>query len=90
MNLTDRIAAAQAFSLRTLRQHQQDDGSFVFCFESGPMTDAYLLLLLSSLNGNKTIINALQKRLITSQSNCGYWKQFPDDQGIFRRQLKHT
>lgn len=81
MNLTERITAAQAFSLRALKQNQQEDGSFVFCFESGPMTDAYMLLLLSSFHDNKTMIRALQKRLITSQSIDGYWKQFPDDKG---------
>ncbi|WP_078393172.1 hypothetical protein [Shouchella patagoniensis] len=81
MNLTKRITAAQAFSLRALKQNQQEDGSFVFCFESGPMTDAYMLLLLFSFHDNKTMIRALQKRLITSQSIYGYWKQFPDDKG---------
>ncbi|MGG4490492.1 squalene--hopene cyclase [Metabacillus idriensis] len=63
-----------------LRQLQQNDGSFRFCFEGGPMTDAFMIILLRSLQDNdEVLIKKLANRLLNLQSDEGTWKLYEDE-----------
>ncbi|OYD08262.1 terpene cyclase/mutase family protein [Paludifilum halophilum] len=62
-----------------LQNNQQPDGRWSFCFESGPMTDAYMVLLYQllgddSAEGKKGMI----ERLIATGDE-GVWKLYPDE-----------
>ncbi|WP_028547612.1 terpene cyclase/mutase family protein [Paenibacillus sp. UNC451MF] len=63
-----------------LQQLQHTDGSWRLCFETGPMTDAYMILLLRSLQrtGDETVIRKLANRIISLQEENGAWKLFYD------------
>lgn len=65
-----------------LQQMQQKDGSWRLCFETGPMTDAYMILLLRSLQRteDERLIRMLAKRMIDMQEENGAWKLFYDEQ----------
>lgn len=59
---------------------QADDGSWNFCFESGPMTDAYALLLLKVLGlENDRWPAGLIERMLAKQTDEGTWKCYPDE-----------
>lgn len=63
-----------------LRQLQQNDGSWRFCFEGGPMTDAFMIILLRSLqDDDDVLIKKLTNRLLNLQSNEGTWKLYEDE-----------
>ncbi|WP_282941200.1 prenyltransferase/squalene oxidase repeat-containing protein [Paenibacillus sp. RC67] len=65
-----------------LQQMQHKDGSWRLCFETGPATDTYMILLLRSLqrNGHEAVIRKLAERIINSQEENGAWKLFYDQQ----------
>jgi sporulenol synthase len=67
--------------IEQLRTMQSNDGSWRFCFESGPMTDAYTIILLRSLENNQEewLIEQLAKRLLHKQERNGAWKLFHDE-----------
>ncbi|MFC0471814.1 prenyltransferase/squalene oxidase repeat-containing protein [Halalkalibacter kiskunsagensis] len=67
--------------VKKLRTMQSNDGSWRFCFESGPMTDAFTIILLRSLENQKEewLIQQLVKRLLHKQENTGAWKLFHDE-----------
>ncbi|MGM0922834.1 MAG: squalene--hopene cyclase [Bacillota bacterium] len=63
-----------------LRQLQKSDGSWRFCFEGGPMTDAFMIILLRSLKYNdEDLIKNLSNRLINLQTDEGTWKLYEDE-----------
>ncbi len=63
-----------------LHKTQKDDGSWCFCFESGPLTDAYMIILLRSLQiEDEALISKLVQRLLTRQNNTGTWKLYHDE-----------
>jgi sporulenol synthase len=63
-----------------LRQLQKSDGSWRFCFEGGPMTDAFMIILLRSLKYNdEDLIKKLSNRLINLQTDKGTWKLYEDE-----------
>lgn len=64
-----------------LQQMQQEDGSWRLCFETGPMTDAYMILLIRSLQrtADERLIRMLAKRMIDKQEDNGAWKLFYDE-----------
>ena len=63
-----------------LSKHQHEDGSWKFCFEGGPMTDAFLLMTLKALNINDDeLIKACVIRLRSLQTNNGSWKVYPNE-----------
>ncbi|WMT39648.1 prenyltransferase/squalene oxidase repeat-containing protein [Paenibacillus sp. D2_2] len=65
-----------------IQSEQQDDGSWRYDFESGPMTDASMILLLSALfPDEKDLIWKLAERLVRKQAAEGEWKQYDDDNG---------
>lgn len=69
----DRLAA-------TLIQQQQQDGSWHFCFENGTSIDAYVIILLRTLNvEHESLIKQLHDRILHEQQPEGSWKLFLDE-----------
>lgn len=63
-----------------LQSKQKQDGSWHFCFEGGPMTDAFMIMLLRSLNLNQEeLITRLTKRIASLQETSGCWKLYHDE-----------
>ncbi|MCE7792874.1 squalene--hopene cyclase [Salipaludibacillus sp. CUR1] len=66
--------------INELQSLQKSDGSWRFCFESGPMSDAYMIILMRSIKDpDEKLINLLVKRLLSVQSQDGTWKLFHDE-----------
>ncbi|TDF94870.1 squalene--hopene cyclase [Paenibacillus piri] len=65
-----------------LIQQQQQDGSWRFCFENGTTIDAYVIILLRTLNiqGNENLVRQLHDRILIEQQPEGSWKLFPDEE----------
>lgn len=62
-----------------LVQQQQSDGRWIFCFESGAMTDAYMLLLYEIFGtGRPEYREGMAQRLL-SLSDHGIWRAYPDE-----------
>jgi len=63
-----------------LQQKQNADGSWFFCFENSVMTDAYMIILLRSLEmDDEELVGRLVKRLWKVQTREGTWKLFEDE-----------
>ncbi|WP_026695380.1 terpene cyclase/mutase family protein [Peribacillus kribbensis] len=68
--------------IQQIREHQLADGKWEYCFESGPMTDAYFILMLRSLGVEEEIlVQKLSQRLKNIQHSNGSWCVFEDDGG---------
>lgn len=66
--------------IHDLKTMQSGDGSWHFCFENSVMTDAYMIILLRSLEtGEDELIGRLVERLWKLQSVEGTWKLFEDE-----------
>ncbi len=64
-----------------LRRDQSPDGSWNYPFETGFSTDAYMIILLRTLEINdEELINLLAQRIISRQEKSGAWKLFYDEQ----------
>lgn len=62
-------------------QKQGQDGSWRYCFETGPMTDAYMILLFRTLGiQNENLISGLADRIKTLQQPNGAWKLYADEE----------
>jgi sporulenol synthase len=63
-----------------LRRDQSPDGSWNYPFETGLSTDAYMIILLRTLEINdEELINSLAQRIISKQEKGGAWKLFYDE-----------
>ncbi|KGX92982.1 squalene-hopene cyclase [Pontibacillus halophilus JSM 076056 = DSM 19796] len=61
-------------------EHQRTDGSFSFCFENSPMTDAWMVILLKSLGvKDDSFIASLTDRLLRLQHKEGYFELYKDE-----------
>ncbi|KON84446.1 hypothetical protein AF331_10295 [Rossellomorea marisflavi] len=64
-----------------LEQRQNPDGSWTFCFENSPMTDAFMIILLCSLGRREDQwVDKLVERLFCLQTREGTWKLFKDEE----------
>lgn len=64
----------------TLRKDQSLDGSWDYPFDTGVSTDAYMIILLRSLEINdEELIQGLASRIISKQEKNGAWKVFYDE-----------
>jgi sporulenol synthase len=78
--LRRRLQSAQSTLIGHLQKLQKDDGSWNFCFENSLMTDANMIILLSSLGVNdKELIGRLNSRVLNLQTEEGAWKLFSDE-----------
>lgn len=59
---------------------QAPDGSWRFCFENAVLTDAYMIIVLRTLEiEDENLIRLLCERLLATQSADGAWRAFPDE-----------
>lgn len=63
-----------------LKACQSSDGSWDFPFETGTSTDAYMIILLRTLEINdEDLISELAERLLSRQEKNGAWKLYYDE-----------
>ncbi|SDN75396.1 squalene--hopene cyclase [Bacillus sp. OK048] len=63
-----------------LRRDQSPDGSWTYPFETGLSTDAYMIILLRTLEINdEELIKGLARRILSRQEKNGAWKLFFDE-----------
>ncbi|CAH0344092.1 squalene--hopene cyclase [Bacillus sp. CECT 9360] len=63
-----------------LKKEQSTDGSWNYPFETGVITDAYMIILLKVLEiENEALITSLVERLESKQEANGAWKSFADE-----------
>lgn len=66
--------------VETLRKDQSPDGSWIYPFETGLSTDAYMIILLRTLEINdEELIKDLAERILSVQEKNGSWKLFYDE-----------
>ena len=63
-----------------LKADQNKDGSWVYPFDTGISTDAYMIILLRTLIINdEDLILELTERILSEQEDNGAWKLFHDE-----------
>ena len=63
-----------------LKNSQSKNGAWYYCYESGIMSDAYMIILLRSLEVNdEELIKELVLRLKMTQKENGTWKLYHDE-----------
>lgn len=66
--------------IEKLRKDQSPTGSWNYPFETGLLTDAYMIILLRSLEINdEQLIQGLANRIISKQEKNGAWKLYYDE-----------
>jgi sporulenol synthase len=66
--------------IEILRKDQSPDGSWNYPFETGLSTDAYMIILLRSLELNdEELIKGLASRILSRQEKNGTWKLYFDE-----------
>lgn len=66
--------------METLRKDQSPDGSWAYPFDTGTSTDAYMIILLRTLEiDDEQLIAGLCRRILSKQQNNGAWKLFYDE-----------
>lgn len=67
--------------LEKIKNTQKRDGSWRFCFEGGLMTDAFMIITLRALEikNEEDLIKELTERLLSTQTDEGTWKTYPDE-----------
>ncbi len=66
--------------VQQLKNGQTHDGSWNYPFETGISTDAYMIILLRSLEINdENLIGELTERILSKQEANGAWKLFHDE-----------
>lgn len=65
-----------------LTRMQAQDGSWRFCYENVVLTEAYMILLLRTLeDSDEAVIRQLHNRLLAAQYPDGSWRAYPDEDG---------
>ncbi len=63
-----------------LEIEQSDDGAWRYCCESGPMTDAYIIMLLRVLGlDDEEVIQLLSSLILGLQNDTGAWALYYDE-----------
>lgn len=66
--------------IQQLEKAQSPNGSWDYPFETGISTDAYMIILLRSLEINdEDLIRSLSERILSKQEKNGAWKLFHDE-----------
>ncbi|RFU60232.1 prenyltransferase/squalene oxidase repeat-containing protein [Bacillus sp. V59.32b] len=81
MNLKENVQTEIQRLIKAIKEEQCNDGTWRYCFESGPMTDAYMIIMLRVLEFDEDeLIRNLVTRLLCTQQD-GVWKLYEDDEG---------
>jgi sporulenol synthase len=79
-NMKKKIADGMNQIIEILKRDQSSDGSWNYPFETGISTDAYMIILLRTLEINDEIlIQELTERILSKQGENGAWKLFHDE-----------
>jgi len=80
MNLLRQVESEINRIVMTLRNRQAADGSWRMCVDAGPRIDAYMILLMRSLQiSDEALIRRLSERIAALQTNNGSWKIYDDE-----------
>jgi sporulenol synthase len=64
-----------------LKRLQAKDGSWRFCFDNGTITDAYMIIVLRSIQlADEPLIKQLHDRILAAQQANGSWKVYKDEE----------
>ncbi|MEK3853994.1 squalene--hopene cyclase [Cytobacillus sp. FSL H8-0458] len=75
-----KTAAGMKRLIAALRKDQSPDGSWNYPFETGISTDAYMIILLRTLEmHDEKLIQGLAARILSKQEENGAWKLFEDE-----------
>ncbi|WP_199622667.1 squalene--hopene cyclase [Paenibacillus alkalitolerans] len=67
--------------IELLHRDQSPDGAWRYCLESGPLTDAYMIILLRVLQiDDEDFIRELTARISGIQNKNGAWKLYHDEE----------
>jgi len=65
----------------SLLSQQEVDGTWRYCFENSVITDAYMLILLRTIDYKKeSLIKRIAERILSKQSQDGLWRIYPDEE----------
>lgn len=82
MRATDGVEEEIRRMTAQLLELQQEDGTWRFCFDMGVSIDAYMIVLLRSLEWtDESLIRRLHDRIAAAQSEDGSWKLYADEAG---------
>ncbi|GIO33368.1 hypothetical protein J2TS6_45090 [Paenibacillus albilobatus] len=81
MNMMRKVEAEISRYLSRIRSGQRHDGAWAYDCETGPMTDAVILLLSALFPDETKLMRRLAGRLARTQAPGGEWKQYGDDDG---------
>ncbi|WP_159885711.1 squalene--hopene cyclase [Paenibacillus puerhi] len=80
MSLGNRVNEEIQLLTKKLADLQREDGSWRFCFENGTSTDAYMIVVLRTLElPYEALIRSLHDRIAERQQDNGAWKVYPDE-----------
>ncbi|TVX93626.1 prenyltransferase/squalene oxidase repeat-containing protein [Paenibacillus agilis] len=66
--------------IQQLLMAQAPDGSWRFCFESGTMTDSYMIIIVRVLQlSEDELVKQLSQRIVSRQHPEGYWSVYPNE-----------
>ncbi|MFA9556405.1 prenyltransferase/squalene oxidase repeat-containing protein [Evansella sp. AB-rgal1] len=81
MELESKLKKYQQKLISCLRDEQFDDGSWNYPCENGPITDAYMIIVLTALNyQEEPFITMLANRILSTQLPNGAWKLYEDEE----------
>lgn len=80
--LQEQVARCQKKTITQLKNMQNADGSWSFCFEGPVMTNSFFILLLTSFEekGNKELIVKLAKGIREKQRPDGTFTNYPGEE----------
>lgn len=82
LNLRVRIDREIGRLTESLFRMQSQDGSWKFCYENVVLTEAYMILLLRTIEDpDEELIRRLHDRLLAAQYPDGSWRAYPDEEG---------
>lgn len=74
------VEASINYLITDLTERQSPDGAWRFCYESTPITDAYMIILMRSLEDpDETLVQHLVQRLESRQNSSGSWSVYPNE-----------
>ena len=75
-----KTAAGMKRLIAALKRDQSSEGSWNYPFETGISTDAYMIILLRTLEmHDEKLIQGLAARILSKQEENGAWKLFQDE-----------
>lgn len=80
MNLIGQVDREIVRLSERLSRLQSGDGSWRFCYENALLTDAYMIVVLRTLEiADEPLIRSLRDRLLSAQNADGAWRAYPDE-----------